>query len=96
MIQTRIVTDRHAYVTIETMSRSLLRLQPASSPHLPPLQILLNIAMSLWVDQVKTHHMAARNETDGVLQFRPKTLDDLHYHQGLSARLKSLVSLSLF
>ena len=24
-------------------------------------------------------------------QFRPKTLDDLHYHEGLSLRLKSLV-----
>lgn len=91
MIQTRIVTDRHAYVTV-----SLTTLATCFFPASPPLQILLNITMSLWVDQVKTHHMAARNETDGVLQFRPKTLDDLHYHQGLSARLKSLVSLSLF
>jgi replication factor C subunit 3/5 len=26
-----------------------------------------------------------------VEQYRPRALDDLHYHEGLSARLKSLV-----
>src|ERR1700749_4882570 len=29
-------------------------------------------------------------------QYRPKKLDELHYHKGLSSRLKSLVGLGLY
>ena len=49
--------------------------------------------MSLWVDQVTWSHSLALTFTlmGDHLQYRPRTLDTLHYHQGLSERLKSLV-----
>ena len=47
--------------------------------------------MSLWVDRVRSLFAASRVTMLTCFQFRPKTLDDLHYHQGLSVRLKSLV-----
>lgn len=49
--------------------------------------------MSLWVDQVRGNIVsAAAWKLISTLKFRPRSLDELHYHQGLSVRLKSLVS----
>lgn len=54
--------------------------------------------MSLWVDQVLNSMPTVWRLLTSNLrpqQFRPKTLDDLHYHASLSARLKSLVGPSV-
>lgn len=43
--------------------------------------------MSLWVDKVRS-----RNRKQNSRQYRPRTLDDLSYHEELASRLRSLVS----
>lgn len=58
-----------------------------------------SINMSLWVDKVSQRSEAEggkrrtrRDERASLSQYRPRTLDDLHYHDQLANRLKSLVS----
>ena len=70
-----------------------------SVTHAPRQKMLLRANsliknMSLWVDQVRSFYSASSPVLLTVFeQYRPRALDDLHYHNGLSARLKSLVSL---
>ena len=66
-----------------------------SLPTHSPLVIfsVLRSTMSLWVDQVNIFSFSGLKfilKRD-YPQYRPRTLDTLHYHQGLSERLKSLV-----
>jgi len=76
---------------ITPLKINLISLPPYlhNGPYHPP-QLGFSLEMSLWVDKVSCSSSGRGRRAD--IQYRPRTLDDLHYHDGLSSRLKSLVS----
>lgn len=87
----------------QSLHQSQFGTQVYATRHITCLSVTRRFTQDLGLQQITyQHHVSvgrpsayiyqiSRHNTLNRAQFRPRTLDDLHYHEGLTARLRSLV-----
>lgn len=92
--RTRYVTRRVSRVVRRRHTREVAALSFKfhlnQNLHYPDVEGLLRCLYG-WIWYVPTTYFCAQLLIQGFQQYRPRTLDDLHYHEPLSNRLRSLV-----